>query len=369
MPLTTEFVSLETGAVRRELSDLYLSYLVARVRLHDADGFADDVASLGDSETNSISSLIAAVIALPRLNAPPPADDDDVAQVIRRVPGKIWEAVDALSAEDQVIGLEVLARGGDVAVADAISRRMLISSVPQLTPDLVQRARVMAVRAALATTPKSRAAAHDKLRDALFGESGGIRHARLSQTRSEETGNLTVWPADAYAQQRLSDVRRAMERHDKAGIDAALDALAPVPIDHPTIAIDVVRVFEINGRFDEADEVFDDYVDTAESQLDGSSTGLNSLAWFCARTGRTLDKAYEMAFRATTAEPTNEAIKDTFAEAAFRIGKPQEAIAAESAALQVMPKYAFMIRQLDRFKGGLQPGEATRPMPSEAWEK
>ena len=86
------------------------------------------------------------------------------------------------------------------------------------------------------------------------------------------------------------------------------------------------------------------------AQAPGDPMEMNDMAWLCARSGRHLDQAVDLATKAVAAKPAESAYIDTLAEATFRTGKPAEALALELRAVQLLPGNTFMHEQVERFR-------------------
>jgi hypothetical protein len=340
------------------------------------EGFQDDLRSLGVPAEASIGTLIAAAIEAPPLKARQPnpsrperARADDAA-AIAAVPPAVWEALDALKPEEAVSGIEIVRAGGAVELARAMAQRLAVMN-DDMSDGLrtARLARLLMAQAPLDPTPEQRRAAASQLRRCLYGPTELMREARAAR---EAAGMMNIWAADHFVAQRLLDVRRATHRHDAAAANAVLDQIAALSIGESTLAIDAIYLLEQHGRIAEADEIYAEYLDDAEAAMEttpDNASAMNRVAWFCARTGRNLERAHQLALTATRLSPRNAALQDTFAEAAFRMGHEREALAAETSAQRSRPDYEFMIRQVDRFKAGLAAGDADRALRSEAWDE
>jgi uncharacterized Ntn-hydrolase superfamily protein len=82
----------------------------------------------------------------------------------------------------------------------------------------------------------------------------------------------------------------------------------------------------------------------------------NSVAWSMAMADLDLDRALEIALEADSLEPGDPNTMDTVAEILFRLGRPDEAEAWETGALDLDPDNSYLKSQLERFRGA---GEST----------
>ncbi len=89
---------------------------------------------------------------------------------------------------------------------------------------------------------------------------------------------------------------------------------------------------------------------TLEESRDAGT--LNGVAWACATHDLFLDDAVTLARRAVGIDSTNVDILDTLAEALFRSGRADEAIAVEERAAALDPKSAYLKNQIERFRKG-----------------
>ena len=164
--------------------------------------------------------------------------------------------------------------------------------------------------------------------------------------------------SDIFADVHIAQLRQAMQQDDRPTIEATLEQLAVISIYDSQMAIDAIYLFEQFGRLQEADEVYAECLgelyETLETAPNDPSL-LNGVAWFCARTGRNLEQAYQFAHQAIDTAPGNSALMDTFAEAAFRTNHVQQAIEAERRGLDLQRGDLFMTKQLARFSAGVQP--------------
>jgi uncharacterized Ntn-hydrolase superfamily protein len=91
----------------------------------------------------------------------------------------------------------------------------------------------------------------------------------------------------------------------------------------------------------------------ALAEKDQDAEGLNSLAWFCATNDIYLDEALEAAKRAVDLAPAQGYIIDTLAEAYFRKGMVEDAIASIKRAIALEPDSEYYKEQLARFEKAL----------------
>ncbi len=150
-------------------------------------------------------------------------------------------------------------------------------------------------------------------------------------------------------------LRAATGRGDSVAAKRHLEDLLKLKADNADVALDVIPLLKEQHRDEEARRFFDKAYESLSQRLKANPTSteaLNNLAWLCARSGERLDEAMGLAERAVAAEPGNAAFLDTYAEALYRAGKVDQAIAMETRALKIRPDDAFMKSQLERFKSG-----------------
>jgi len=102
-------------------------------------------------------------------------------------------------------------------------------------------------------------------------------------------------------------------------------------------------------------------LDRALARPETAASTLNGLAWALATSDFALERAVIAAERAAALEPENSGIVDTLAEAYFRLGRFDDAIAAAKRALALAPDDPYLAAQLRRFENRwteLGPGEA-----------
>lgn len=194
------------------------------------------------------------------------------------------------------------------------------------------------------------------LEAAMNAIGGGVHEMR----RTTAMGEQLPWSdADAWAEIHWHYLRAARADHDLPAIQSHLEKLMDlnkldqVLADDPDLATDLVPTLDDMGQHADADKCFNAaYTDLkkAISEQPDNAEAKNNLAWLSARCGRNLDEAIKYANDAVAASPGNAAYLDTAAEANFRAGNSRRAVELETAALQLRPEDAFMIRQLRRFK-------------------
>ena len=125
----------------------------------------------------------------------------------------------------------------------------------------------------------------------------------------------------------------------------------------PEFEIDVITSLKTLHRADEAASFFHRLFDDYHRQLDADPNDpdiLNNLAWLSARCNERGDEAVAWSAKAIRLAPMNAAYLDTAAETMSRVGRWDEAVKLEGAALKLQPGDRFMISQWVRFrKGGL----------------
>lgn len=131
----------------------------------------------------------------------------------------------------------------------------------------------------------------------------------------------------------------------------------PAGATDPELQIDLVTSLKALHRGDEAAVLFNRLFDDYLRQLDADPKDpdiLNNLAWLSARCGERGEEAVAWSSQAIRLAPMNAAYLDTAAEAMSRVGRWDEALKLEGAALKLQPGDRFMISQWVRFrKGGL----------------
>lgn len=118
------------------------------------------------------------------------------------------------------------------------------------------------------------------------------------------------------------------------------------------IFIDVLPTLEEFAPPKEIDAYFDRVYANLQAQQRAAPDEpllMNELAWLCARSGRRPEEGLKLAEEAVRRKPEEAAYLDTLAEAQFRLGRVQDAIATEKKALQHAPDDTFMQEQLARF--------------------
>jgi Flp pilus assembly protein TadD len=81
-----------------------------------------------------------------------------------------------------------------------------------------------------------------------------------------------------------------------------------------------------------------------------SATYLNNAAWMCARAQRKLDRALELAQRATELVPQEASYQDTLAEVHFQRGDREAAVAAARKAVEFAPHSPLFAKRLKHFE-------------------
>jgi tetratricopeptide (TPR) repeat protein len=335
-------------------------YLETRLQLRSAEGLEDDLLTLDLSSASAEMALVKAILSA----SPEPMNK--MPTLLRDVPAPIVAAADALKPQQLIGMLELLGRAGDVGLADALASRLISQLRGVRDPSVkVLVTRAIALRYMLAE--ESQAGPIARLQDFVRQLPPVILGDGLDEEGLEPLAGYV-----GFCKWQMEAVRRAVFVDDRPRVEWLLDRLMYVPITSSKLAIDAIYVFEMFGRLEAADEVYAECSSLMQAQLDAfpnNSSLLNRIAWFSARTGRDLDNAYGWARRALAIEPRSPAITDTFAEAAFRVGKVEEAVAAERRALAGRPGDPFMTNQLRRFESGLRPGDAERPLFSEDWNE
>jgi tetratricopeptide (TPR) repeat protein len=145
-----------------------------------------------------------------------------------------------------------------------------------------------------------------------------------------------------------------------AGDIAAAAAMARSCFDHSPAdadtAIELINAFRDAGHTAEADDLFA-HAKSFYSQLcisyPHSGQLQNLLAWTEAMTNRNLDEAIAHGRRAVELEPTNTASLDTLAEALFRRGDVNGAIAVMQKCIDLEPAEPHHRQQMQRFRAAL----------------
>ncbi len=177
---------------------------------------------------------------------------------------------------------------------------------------------------------------------------------RLELERTDDTGRRLPFDASQLrAQIAWHDFRAARDAGDAATADKHLAELIVLKPTTSRVVLDVVPHLKSVGREREAQAIFAHAYGIARNRLDAApddANAMNELAWLCARAGERLDEALELATRATAIAPANASYLDTAAEANFQVGRVDEAIRLEKAAVDLEPGNAFMREQLERFQ-------------------
>lgn len=154
-------------------------------------------------------------------------------------------------------------------------------------------------------------------------------------------------------------LRAAKAKGDLAEMALHVDRLmAPTPRDaaitiNPELQIDLVTSLKALHRGEAATALFNEQFYAYSRQLDADPNDpevLNNLAWLCARCDERGEEAAAWSAKAIQLAPVNAAYLDTAAEAAARVGRWDEAVKLEAAALKLQPGDRFMISQLVRFQ-------------------
>ena len=156
-------------------------------------------------------------------------------------------------------------------------------------------------------------------------------------------------------------LRAAKAKGDLTNMAMHVDRLLELKLDgpadtvNPELQIDVVSSLKALHRGDAAMALFNQLFDAYSRQLDADPNDpevLNNLAWLCARCDERGDVAAAWSAKAIQLAPANAAYLDTAAEAAAHIGRWDQAVNLETAALTLQPGDRFMISQLIRFQSG-----------------
>lgn len=119
------------------------------------------------------------------------------------------------------------------------------------------------------------------------------------------------------------------------------------------LAEDLIPELEAAGMRGAADELFAKVYAPNQQLCDDfpeNASAHNNLAWLAARSGRRLEDALHHARRAVELEPDSAAYLDTLAEALFRTGGREEAVALERRCLSQEPENEHYQKQLARFQ-------------------
>jgi tetratricopeptide (TPR) repeat protein len=177
---------------------------------------------------------------------------------------------------------------------------------------------------------------------------------RLQLERTDDTGRRLPFDAGLLRGQiAWHDFRAARDAGELAAAEKHLAELLVLKPTTSRVVLDVVPHLKSVGRERDAQALFEHAYAFARQRLDAApddAGAMNELAWLCARAGERLDEALELATRATTIAPANASYLDTAAEANFQVGRIDEAIRLEQAAVELEPTNAFMREQLERFE-------------------
>ncbi|HYE19165.1 MAG TPA: tetratricopeptide repeat protein, partial [Tepidisphaeraceae bacterium] len=148
-------------------------------------------------------------------------------------------------------------------------------------------------------------------------------------------------------------LRHATARRNVNSIKAHAKELARLNPDAYDVAIDAVPAMRDLGWNDQADALFEAAYARAAAELAAKPddpAAQNRVAWLCARGARRLDEARKLIDAALKAEPENPAYLDTAAEIAFAQGRPADAVALQSRAVDLRPGDRELRANLERFK-------------------
>lgn len=142
--------------------------------------------------------------------------------------------------------------------------------------------------------------------------------------------------------------------------------------DHPDPINELIRIYRIHQRSDllrahiRYAEAYDEEGAAAMADRERRIVGgmlkhtlaeetedadlLNNLAWFCATADIFLEESVRAAERAVLLKPQEAYILDTLAEAYFKVGRAEDAIATIERAIEIDPESAYYKEQLERFK-------------------
>jgi len=162
---------------------------------------------------------------------------------------------------------------------------------------------------------------------------------------------------DVWAEIHWRRARAAAARGDEAAANSRVKSLLQLLPTNTDLTISMIEWLKESKRQDDAKVLFDKvYIQTSaklDAAPDEDKPGMkNDLAWLCARVGERLNEAVKLAQEAVDAQPDNAAFLDTLAEACFRAGKVDDAIAHEQRALELEPDNTFMKQQIERFRAG-----------------
>ncbi|HEY7087717.1 MAG TPA: hypothetical protein VH518_06475 [Tepidisphaeraceae bacterium] len=148
------------------------------------------------------------------------------------------------------------------------------------------------------------------------------------------------------------NARLAHARGDDTAALHHLDAVLDKTELDPEVVMSVCPILDSLGRREQADVLFKPAYEASVQRLAADSDNpaqMNELAWLCARCGRQLNRAMDLATKAVAAEPDNSAFLDTLAEVNFHLGHADQSSKLEARALELEPGDTFMTRQLERF--------------------
>ena len=160
---------------------------------------------------------------------------------------------------------------------------------------------------------------------------------------------------DIWAEIHWRRARAAHARGDAPAANGRVKSLLQLLPTNTDLTIEMIDWLKQSGRGEDARVLFDKVYIQSDAKLDAATdadkAGMkNDLAWLCARVGERLEEAQKLAREAVDAQPENAAFIDTLAEACFRAGKIDDAIAHERRALEIEPDNVFMKEQLARFR-------------------
>jgi tetratricopeptide (TPR) repeat protein len=160
---------------------------------------------------------------------------------------------------------------------------------------------------------------------------------------------------DILAEIHWRRARAAAARGDNAAANARVKSLLQLLPTNTDLTISMIEWLKQSKRHADAKVLFDKVHIQSSAKLeaapDEDKAGMkNDLAWLCARVDERLADAVKLAREAVDAQPDNAAFLDTLAEACFRAGQVDEAIAHEQRALELEPDNAFMKEQIARFR-------------------
>jgi hypothetical protein len=171
---------------------------------------------------------------------------------------------------------------------------------------------------------------------------------QLNSNNFEVEGYLTV--GHIIHKNRAIAAARSGDASVVAAELEACERLLPCDVQ---LIVDLVPKLNQAGFTALADKIVADGLAAHErvlAEFPASATYLNNAAWVCARTQRQLDRALDLAERATALAPDDASYQDTLAEVHFQLGNRDAAIAAARRAAELAPHNPLFATRLKHFQ-------------------